>query len=81
VNRAGFKTLSDQHGIEYWVLPGVFQQEICQGFDPKSVAKLLRDKGVLLPDAQGRNTMTKRIRGLAKLLRVYVITAEIFAHE
>jgi uncharacterized protein (DUF927 family) len=81
VNRAGFKTLSNEHGIEYWVLPEVFQQEICQGFDPKAVAKLLREKGVLLTDTQGRNSMPKRIPGFKGTVRVYVITGAILANE
>ena len=43
------------------MLPEVFKQDICSGFDHRFVAKLLRDKGVLLPDGEGKNTVTKRI--------------------
>ena len=60
-------------------MPEVFKQDICAGFDYRFVAKLLRAKGVLIPDGQGKNTVTKRIPVMNKPIRVFVITAKIFS--
>ena len=80
VNRAGYKRYTNEHDrVEYWVLPEVFKQDICAGFDYRFVAKLLRDKGVLVPDGEGKNTTTKRINSLHESIRVFVITAKIFS--
>ena len=37
---------------EYFILPEVFDREICQGYDPQAVKRLLRDRGHLEPDGQ-----------------------------
>lgn len=38
---------------EYYVLPEVFRNEICKGFDPNLVARLLVKKGLLIPENDG----------------------------
>jgi putative DNA primase/helicase len=39
--------------VEFLVLPGVFRTEICQGFDPDAVARLLRNRGHLACEGAG----------------------------
>lgn len=70
---------------EYYVLPGVFRDEVCRGFDPKAVATLLFDKGYLEPgepQGGGRPRLDKKVRlpGMS-LTRCYVIKPEVFGQE
>ncbi len=47
LNRAGFKVLNQDQKYEYAVLSENFNEEICKGFNPRYVAKLLLEKGIL----------------------------------
>ena len=47
INRAGYVEEADDEGLVYYVLPEVFRTEICAGFNHKSVAKSLNQKGCL----------------------------------
>ena len=42
--------------VEYFILREVFQREVCRGFDPEAVAKVLRDREHLVHDT-GRLTV------------------------
>lgn len=46
-NRAGFKGLTNEGKYEFAVFTEIFNEEICKGFSPRSVAKLLFEKGML----------------------------------
>ncbi|MCC6211208.1 MAG: hypothetical protein IT513_09225, partial [Burkholderiales bacterium] len=55
LHRAGFRrAISDPAGgvsaWEYFVLPETFRAEICEGFEPKAVLRVLRERGDLDPD-------------------------------
>jgi uncharacterized protein (DUF927 family) len=80
INRAGFyRTFNDGNGEqirEYWVLPEAFK-EICRGFEPTQVAKVLKAVGALKASKEGKNTDNRRLPGLGQK-RVYVIGPEIF---
>ncbi|MET3134768.1 putative DNA primase/helicase [Oxalobacteraceae bacterium GrIS 1.11] len=54
---------------EYFVLPEVFKNEICKGFNPKSVTRLLVERGLLMTDKDGA-TRKERLPGLG-LVRCY----------
>jgi putative DNA primase/helicase len=49
---------------EYYVLPEVFRNEICKGFDPKLAARLLVEKGFLMPESRTTPTRKERLPGL-----------------
>ena len=72
--------------LEYYVLPTVFRDEVCKGFDPRAVATLLYDKGYLeageAAPGGGRPRLDKKVRlpGLS-LTRCYVIKPEVFGQE
>ena len=72
--------------LEYYVLPGVFRDEVCKGFDSRAVATLLYDKGYLeageVAPGGGRPRLDKKVRlpGLG-LTRCYVIKPEVFGQE
>ena len=68
------------------MLPAVFRDEVCRGFDPRAVATLLYDKGYIEPGEAapggGRPRLDKKVRlpGLS-LTRCYVIKPEVFGQE
>lgn len=68
------------------MLPTVFRDEVCRGFDSKAVATLLYDNGYLEPGEAapggGRLRLDEKVRlpGLS-LTRCYVIKPEVFVQE
>lgn len=55
---------------EYFVMPEVFRNEICKGFNPKIVTQLLIAKGLLMTEGTGDRTSatrSERIPGLGKV--------------
>jgi len=78
INRAGFRKVMDDGAIQYWVLPEVYKAEICIGFDPKLVTKVLVQRGFMSISLQGKAQIMKRLPGFSNATRVYVITTKIF---
>jgi putative DNA primase/helicase len=62
---------------EWLIPPGVWQAEFCDGFDSKTTARALADRGMLLRDADGKYSRTERIGGETR--RVYLLTAKVRA--
>ncbi len=66
MNRAGWKRPTREtaslnegdHVFEYLIYPAVFKGELCNGFDPAQVAKVLTDAG-LLEHGDGKNIAVK----------------------
>ncbi|MBF0371598.1 MAG: DUF927 domain-containing protein [Magnetococcales bacterium] len=63
INRAGFFQVVEDR-IEYWVFPGVFREEICQGLDHKFVTRLLKEQGWIAPGNDGVATVKPRLPGM-----------------
>lgn len=68
VNASGeyLKTDSDVHGDEsagsvHFVYVKTFDEEMCQGFDPKAVKRLMRDRGYLEPAKDGHLARRERL--------------------
>jgi len=75
LDRAGYREISHQHGgMIFYVMRESFRQEICKGFDPEKVARLLRDLGALVPESSTSMTRKKDIPGEGKQ-RFYWIRA------
>lgn len=72
----------DAEGIEqeYFVLPEVFKKEICKGFNPKNVTRLLIERGLLVTDGSASATRKERLPGLG-LVRCYRFKPEIVGIE
>ncbi|MFZ6850077.1 DUF927 domain-containing protein [Undibacterium sp. RuRC25W] len=49
--------------IEYFLLPKVFKDEVCKGYDVRLVADKLADMGVIEKDNQGKNSVLERFAG------------------
>lgn len=52
-------TMGESMRFEYFILPEIFRAEACQGFDYKTVARVLLGHGCLLPD-KGRALDTRQ---------------------
>jgi uncharacterized protein (DUF927 family) len=75
INRAGYRR-GEGEDRRWLVLPEVFVKEICAGFNATEVAKILADKGMLVPGNDGKFSRSERVRG--KKQRVYVLTPAVF---
>jgi putative DNA primase/helicase len=62
---------------EYFVFADTFKAEVCQGFDPQAVARVLLENGCLQPD-KGRAFDCKPRLPTMGLTRCYCIPATIF---
>jgi len=67
---------ADETQQEYFVFSEVFRDEICKGFNPKSVTELLIARGLLMLDSDGGPTRSERLPGIGKS-RVYRFKPEI----
>jgi putative DNA primase/helicase len=65
---------------EYFVLSEVFRDEICKGFNPKTVTRLLIERGLLMTDSDGGATRRERLPGMGAA-RVYRFKPEIAGVE
>ena len=73
-NMAGYKSVY-KDAVTFFVSPSVFQNEICKGFQRKTVIQLLIDKGFLLKDHNGDHRQQKWTPYGNK--KVYVISGKI----
>jgi putative DNA primase/helicase len=68
-------TDAEQTSVEYFVFPEVFDKELCQGFDPVAVKRLLRDKGHLEPATDGRFNRRERLPGMGNTMVIKLKTS------
>jgi uncharacterized protein (DUF927 family) len=79
-NRAGFFRTADNGDREYMVLSEVFKKEICNGYDPKVVSRVLVNEQWLQPGRDGTASQKLRVRGIG-IPRLYVFTSRIWQGE
>ena len=79
-NRAGFYRTADNGDREYLVLSEVFNKEICDGYDPKVVARVLVNAEWLQPSRNGTVSQKLRVRGIG-IPRLYVFNNRIWDGE
>ncbi len=75
-NRAGFRKIS-KNETQFYVLPEVFRQEICKGWDPQAVSKLLLAKGWVMSDKKGKAYRREYLPGIGRS-RCYVFTNNVW---
>lgn len=71
-------TAGEKQRSEYFIHAEVFRGEVCRGFDPAAVARVLLDHGCLMPDKDRTYDCKPRLPGLG-LSRCYRIGPDIFA--
>ena len=79
-NRAGFYKTDDEGFRVYMVLSEVYRKEICQGFEPKMVSKVLLNAGWITPGNDGKASQKPRIKGVG-IPRCYVFTERLWSDE
>jgi uncharacterized protein (DUF927 family) len=77
-NRLGFKKRDSKNRWEYWVLPEMYKDEFCHGFDQRLVTRVLADRGYLKVGNDGKSQVPKLLPNMGSK-RVYVILPTIFA--
>lgn len=73
-------TNGESVSTEFFILPEVFRGEVCRGFDPESVCKVLADHECLMMNEPGRHAKKVKLPGTGQA-RCYHIPARIFALE
>lgn len=66
--------------VEFFVLSESFRNEVCKGFDPDSVCRVLLEHGCLLTKEDGRFNISQRLPALGPT-RCYRISPAIFEVE
>lgn len=79
INRAGYRR-AGADGPTYFVETGAFRDEVCRGFDPRAVAKVLADAGALEVGGDGRDTR-KMLLPDGRRARVYVVLPSLWGIE
>jgi putative DNA primase/helicase len=57
-------------------MPETFRQEVCNGFDPRMVARALLDQGFLVQKEEGTYTVTTSLPGL-RPSRFYIVKSTL----
>lgn len=79
INRAGYRKKSED-GPVYYVEREAFKSEVCKGFNPKAVSKVLAEAGALMLDSDGGSTRKERLPD-GRRTRVYVVTSALWGVE
>ena len=78
INRAGFRKILDDGATEYWAFKEMYESEICNGLDARTVTRVLVEKGHLAVDSAGKASIPKKLPGMGnRPVRVYVIKSSI----
>jgi hypothetical protein len=76
INRAGFKHTDENGDVEYLILPEVYRQELCRGFDSTEVAKALVERGYMEKEPGDKYSVRRSLPEIGRK-RVYAIRAAI----
>ena len=77
VNRCGYREINSLDEFNFYVFPEQFKREICKGFKHINVAKLLAEKGALIPGNGNRLQNQKRLPRSDKPSRVYMLNSKV----
>lgn len=60
-----FRHQINEQVVDFFISSDVFHKEVCTGFDPAKVCRLLRDRGILVASGK-RNTRVRRVNAYGK---------------
>ncbi|MFI0846578.1 DUF927 domain-containing protein [Mesorhizobium sp. IMUNJ 23232] len=80
INRVGFRKTTADGETEFYVFPEAWRKEVCAGFDATLLAKTLVERGLLIPDKDGKFQSRHRVGG-SGTVRLYRLTAAILGGE
>jgi len=75
-NRVGYRELVDGQW-RYYVLPEMWKREVAKGFDPAYLARVMVERGLIVPGNDGKPAKQKKIRGENQ--RLYALAPGIVA--
>jgi uncharacterized protein (DUF927 family) len=75
--RAGFCRALEAGSFEWFIFKDVFRNEVCKDYDYKQVEKILLSEGHLVVDSSGGSTPPRRLPGISKKTRVYVVRSTL----
>jgi putative DNA primase/helicase len=78
-NLAGYRRKTDD-GVEYFVTPTAWNEEVTRDYNSHSLAKAMADRGLLFPENQRCRVKNQRIPGEG-LRRVYHISPKLLEGE
>ncbi|MDQ3194926.1 MAG: DUF927 domain-containing protein [Pseudomonadota bacterium] len=76
INRAGFRK-TDNGAMRFYVLPESFKNEVCAGFDMRTVARVLIEAGWLEPDSEGKSSVRECLPDIGRT-RCYKFTSAMW---
>jgi len=79
INRAGFRRKHEDGDI-YAVLPQVYSNDICAGFDVRTVNKVLIEAGWVEPDKDGKTQQRPYLPSIGRT-RAYVFTTRLWQDD
>lgn len=80
INRAGFKKISDD-GIEYFVLPESFKNDVSSGFDHRLVARICLNHGLLKEGTNQEPTRSEKLPHSTGNTRCYRFTSKVLGND
>ncbi|WP_133136768.1 DUF927 domain-containing protein [Legionella rowbothamii] len=80
VNRAGFYRTDDKGFRLFMVLPEVYKNELCKGYEPRMATRVLINAGWLMPASDGKSSHKPRINGVGTP-RLYFFSEKIWGEE
>ena len=81
INRAGYKKM-EQGNWHFFVLPESFKQDVCTGFDVQVAIAILKDRGWLISDSEGKSTRAEKLPCSDSTTRCYRIDGgKVFSDE
>lgn len=82
INRAGFRRVNESDGeTVYLILPEVFRNEVCKGYDYRAVAKAMVDRTLMVGSTESRALTAKETVPEMGRIRVFVVRSKIFDFE
>lgn len=78
-NRLGYRKQNESGQWDYYVLPELYQRELCRGFNPRLVTKALLQHKYLLTNSD-KNSQLCKFNDLPSQTRMYVISGNILSH-
>ncbi len=79
-HQVGYKKKTE-NGCEFYIYPNAFNTEICQGFNPKMVRRILAERGLLLKDTEGKYTKAISVPGFTKNRRMVFLSSSILTED
>lgn len=73
-NRVGVRRRRDDGLWEHFVFAGQWGSEVAKGRDAPALARAMIERGLMLPGADGKSSVSMKVPGLGNSARLYALT-------